>query len=84
MENSTGRSDPGSGVPNGGSAVKILKTESTFAKSFGQRGQNKGKKIVFADENGNSIAENVYVEQLHYSSSSYSASDIPKGCCIIT
>lgn len=80
VDSSSGRADPGV-APQ---PIKILKSESTFAKSFGQRGQNKGKKIIFADENGENIAENVYVEQLHYSTSSYTSTELPKGCCLVS
>lgn len=69
------------------SPVKILKSESTFAKSFGQRNSasTKSKKLQFADEVGNNLTENVFIDQLHYSSNNYStAPEQTKGCCIIS
>lgn len=30
------------------------------------------------------ILQNTYVEQLHYSSSSYTSTDMPKGCCAVS
>lgn len=66
--------------------VKILKTESTFAKSYGQKNSNNPptKKLAFADEIGNQIAENVFIEHLHYSSNGSTNTDMPKGCCLIS
>lgn len=50
---------PARGSSQGSSSpVKILKNESTFAKSFGQRNtSNKNKKLTFADENGNNLVQ---------------------------
>jgi hypothetical protein len=67
------------------SPVKILKLESAFAKAFPtQPSPGTDKKLSFADEHGDPIAENVYVESLHYSTAPYNTTEISKGCCIIS
>jgi hypothetical protein len=66
---------------------KILKTESAFAqKKSPGKGNSTEKKIVFADEIGDSISESIYVEQLHYSPASNSPTEAAKtGCsCVIS
>ena len=67
------------------SPIKILKPESQFTKkNLSSRGSAKNMK--FADEIGEDLSTNNFVEQLHYSASSFDPEDGPKsGChCIIS
>ena len=65
------------------SVSKILKTESTFTqkKTPGGADTNQEKKIIFADEIGETISQSIYVEQLHYSPASGSPAQAPKTRC---
>ena len=69
------------------STQKILKMDSSFAhRSSTQKQNNMSRKVTFADEHGDKICENNFVDQLHYSSSSFSSKEIPAiGChyCVI-
>ena len=76
-------------VSNG---VNILKSESTYSNRNSNNTTNSSKastntkKIQFADDIGEQLAENNYVEELHYSPSSYGQSEAQHmGCnCIIS
>lgn len=62
------------------SPTRILKTESSFAHKNGKT-VGQGKKIIFADEVGQMISQNNYVEQLHYSHASYIPGEGPGSGC---
>lgn len=68
-----------------GQPQKILKSESSYTHKNGVRSVGQGKKIMFADEIGETIYQNNYVDQLHYSNTSYSPDAVPRmgcGCTI--
>ena len=71
-----------SGQNGSGQPTKILKSSSSFATRTPGLTNYKGKgpRISFADDHGGKLVQNVYVDQLHYSTS-YHGKDM-SGTCI--
>lgn len=71
-----------SGQNGSSQPTKILKSSSSFATRTPGLTNYKGKgpRISFADDHGGKLAQNVYVDQLHYSTS-YHGKDM-SGTCI--
>lgn len=78
-----GPGDNGQTKGEGATPIKILRNESAFTKSLGRLSSAR-KRLTFADELGDPISENVFVEHLHYSSNHYNNADLPKGCCSVS
>jgi hypothetical protein len=70
---------------NGGPATAILRKQSSYKVGVSNASiRRSDKKITFADDHGEVISEDFFVEHLHYSPSSMTAKmDGPKGCCVL-
>eukprot|EP00603_Paraphysomonas_imperforata_P003997 CAMPEP_0114418322 /NCGR_PEP_ID=MMETSP0103-20121206/3434_1 /TAXON_ID=37642 ORGANISM="Paraphysomonas imperforata, Strain PA2" /NCGR_SAMPLE_ID=MMETSP0103 /ASSEMBLY_ACC=CAM_ASM_000201 /LENGTH=75 /DNA_ID=CAMNT_0001586671 /DNA_START=226 /DNA_END=453 /DNA_ORIENTATION=- len=69
---------------NGGDPVNILKKSSSYKVGVNSGQTRQETKLSFADDHGEVIGEDFYVEHLHYSPSSMtSRTDGPKNCCVV-